>query len=63
VELLDNIHACADLPLVKPKHEMTEREYHPRQAFAMVRDELMLDGNSRRNQAPPMKPFPTHWDC
>jgi glutamate/tyrosine decarboxylase-like PLP-dependent enzyme len=63
VELLDDIHASADLPVVKPKHEMSEREYHPRQAFAMVRDELTLDGNSRQNLTPPMKPFPTHWDC
>ena len=23
VELLDDIHASADLPVVKPKHEMT----------------------------------------
>ena len=36
MELLDDIHASADLPVVKPKHEMSEREYHPRQAFAMV---------------------------
>jgi len=28
----------------------------------MVRNELMLDGDSCRNFAPPMKPFPTHWD-
>jgi hypothetical protein len=35
------------LPVVKPKHEMTEREHHPRQAFAMVREELMLDGDIR----------------
>jgi glutamate decarboxylase len=54
VALLDDIHACADLPVVKPKQEMTERKYHPRNAFAMVRDELMLDGNSRRNLAPPI---------
>jgi hypothetical protein len=27
---------------------MTEREHSLRQAFAMVRDELMLDGDSRR---------------
>jgi hypothetical protein len=40
---MDDIHASADLPVVKPKHEMTEREYHPRQAFAMVRDELTQD--------------------
>ncbi len=38
----------ADLPVVTPKHEMTEREYHPYQAFAMVYDELMLDGDSHR---------------
>jgi hypothetical protein len=63
VELLDDIHASADLSVVKPKHEMTEREYHPCQAFAMVRDELMIDGNPRRNLTPPMKPFPIHWDC
>ena len=63
VELLDDIHACADLPVVKPKREMTEREHHPPQAFAMVRSELVLDGGPRRNLAPPIKPFPTHWDC
>jgi len=63
VALLDDILVCADLPVVKPKHEMPEREHHPRQAFAMVRNELMLDGDSCRNFAPPMKPFPTHWGC
>ena len=63
VALLDDIRACANLPVVTPKLEMTEREYHPRQAFAMVRDELMIDGNPRRNLTPPMKPFPIHWDC
>jgi hypothetical protein len=60
--MFDCLRACADLPVVKPKHEMTEREHHLRQAFAMVRDELMLDGDSRRNLAPPLKPIPTHWD-
>jgi hypothetical protein len=63
VELLDDIHSTADLPVLKPKHEMTEREYHPYQAFAMVYDELMLDGGPRRNLVPPIKPFPIHWDC
>jgi hypothetical protein len=62
VALLGDVHASADLPVVTPKHEMTEREYHPRCAFAMVRDRLTLDGNSRRNLAPPLKPIPTHWD-
>jgi len=63
VALLDNLYAFADLPVVTPKHEMTEREYNPRWAFAMVHSELMLDGDSRRNLALQMKPFPTHWDC
>ncbi len=63
VELLDDLHASANLPVVKPKHEMTGREHHPPHVFAMVRDELTLDGNSRRNLAPPMELFPTHWTC
>ena len=50
-------------PVIKPEHEMPEREHHPRQAFAMVREELMLGGDSRRDLAPPVKPFPTYWDC
>jgi hypothetical protein len=28
--MLDDIHACADLLVVKPKHEMTVRKHHPR---------------------------------
>jgi hypothetical protein len=38
VVLLDTFHACANLSVVKPKHEMTEREHHQYQAFAMVRN-------------------------
>ena len=38
VELLDYIHSSANLTVVKPKHEMTEREHHQYQAFAMVRN-------------------------
>ena len=63
VELLDDHHVSANLPAVKPKHEMIEREHHLRQAFAMVRNELMLDGDSRRNLTQPIKPFATHWNC
>ena len=48
MELLDDIHASADLLVVKPKHEMRERVRHLHQGFAMIRDELMLDGDSRR---------------
>jgi hypothetical protein len=31
VELLDDIHSSANLPVVKPKHEMTAHEHRPRQ--------------------------------
>jgi hypothetical protein len=63
VELLDDIHSSADLPVVKPKHEMPGRKQSLRLAFAMVSEKLMLDGDSRRDLVPPIKPFPTHWDC
>jgi len=46
VELLDDIHSSVDLPVVKPKHEMPGRKHSLRQAFAMVREKLMLDGDS-----------------
>ena len=62
VALLNDLHASADLPLVKLKHEMPGCEHHPHQAFAMVRNELALEGDSRRNLTPPIKPIPTHWD-
>ena len=49
--LLDDIYGSADLGLVMPKYKMPEHEHDPRNAFAVVRDELMLDGNSRQNLA------------
>ena len=49
--LLDDIYGSADLSLVMPKYTMPEHEHDPRHAFSVVRDELMLDGNSRQNLA------------
>ncbi len=48
---LDDIYASSDLGQVMPKYKMPELEHNPRHAFAVVRDELMLDGNSRQNLA------------
>jgi hypothetical protein len=45
----DNCSLPAAVIYTQP--EMPGFEHHPRHAFAMVRDELMLDGNSRRNLA------------
>ena len=63
VKLSSDLHASANLPVVKLKHEMTEHEHHLRQAVAMVRNELMLDGDSHLNFIPPMKLSPIHWGC
>jgi glutamate decarboxylase len=48
---LDDIYGSADLGNIMPKYKMPEHEHDPRNAFAVVRDELMLDGNSRQNLA------------
>ena len=50
-DALDDIYASSDLGQVMPKYRMPELEHDPRHAFAVVRDELMLDGNSRQNLA------------
>ncbi len=47
----DNIYASSDLSGSLPKHHFPEDEHSPRHAYAAVRDELMLDGNSRQNLA------------
>ena len=49
--LMDDVYASTDLSITMPKYKMPEREHNPRHAFAAVRDELMLDGNSRQNLA------------
>lgn len=50
-ELLDDVYASADVSIVMPKYKMPEHEHAPQHAFSVVRDELMLDGNSRQNLA------------
>ena len=50
-DLDDDVYASADLSGVMPKYKMPEKEHNPDHAFAVVRDELMLDGNARQNLA------------
>ena len=47
----DDIYASADLSRGLPKRRFPAGERDPRTIFAAVRDELMLDGNSRQNLA------------
>ncbi|APH54222.1 Glutamate decarboxylase [Granulibacter bethesdensis] len=50
-ELLDDFYASGDLAVALPKYEFPQQEHAPRHVFASIRDELMLDGNSRQNLA------------
>src|SRR5690625_3006793 len=50
-DLLDDIFASSDLSTALPKYQIPEKEQNPRHAYQLVRDELMLDGNSRQNLA------------
>jgi glutamate decarboxylase len=47
----EEIYASADFSVGVPKYRFPEKELAPRHAYAMVHDELMLDGNSRQNLA------------
>jgi glutamate decarboxylase len=47
----DEIYSSADLSVALPKYQFPKTEQNPRHAYAVVRDELMLDGNSRQNLA------------
>ena len=49
--LLDDIYASADLSVCMPKYKIPDDEHDSRHAYSVVRDELMLDGNSRQNLA------------
>ncbi len=51
LNLLDDIYASSDLAVTMPKYKMPELEQDPRDAYQVVADELMLDGNSRQNLA------------
>ena len=47
----DDIYASPELLAEAPLGNFPKQEMHPRNAFSLVRDELMLDGNSRQNLA------------
>jgi len=47
----EDVYASDDLAQAMPKYEMPQLEHDPRLAYAVVRDELMLDGNARQNLA------------
>jgi glutamate decarboxylase len=49
--LLDDIYASADLAVSMPKYKMPDQERAPRHVLSVIKDELMLDGNSRQNLA------------
>lgn len=49
--LEDDIYASADLAEKIPKYTFPQTERDPRHVYAIVHDELMLDGNSRQNLA------------
>ncbi len=48
---LSDVYGSEDLSKPMPKYKMPEKEHDPRLAYSVVRDELMLDGNSRQNLA------------
>lgn len=50
-EVADDIYASGELSSALPKYTFPKNEDEPRRVFAAVRDELMLDGNSRQNLA------------
>ncbi len=49
--LLDDVYASTDLSVSVPKYHFPVDEHSAEHAYAMVHDELMLDGNSRMNLA------------
>ena len=49
--LEDELYSSADLSVSVPMYKFPVTEQDPRHAYAVVHDELMLDGNSRQNLA------------
>ena len=47
----DELYASSDLSVSVPKYRFPDDEQNPRHAYAIVHDELMLDGNARQNLA------------
>ena len=50
-KMLDVIYASSDLPASVPKYKIPRDERSPRTAYALIHDELLLDGNARQNLA------------
>ncbi|MGI9471359.1 MAG: glutamate decarboxylase [Rubripirellula sp.] len=50
-QLDDDVYASSDLSVSMPKYRFPTQEESPRNAYSVVHDELMLDGNSRQNLA------------
>ncbi len=48
-EMADEIYASHDLSVSVSQIQITMSPQDPRHAYAIVHDELMLDGNSRQN--------------
>ena len=47
----DDVFASDDLASVLPKKHFPRHEHDPKRIYQAVRDELLLDGNSRQNLA------------
>lgn len=47
----DDVYASSDISASMPKFKFPPEEHSPRDAYTIVRDELMLDGNARQNLA------------
>jgi glutamate decarboxylase len=50
-KMSDVLSASGDLSLSVPKYKIPRQERSARSAFALIHDELLLDGNSRQNLA------------
>lgn len=49
--LNDDVYASPDLSVPMPKYRIPDEEHSAEHAYAVVHDELLLDGNSRQNLA------------
>jgi glutamate decarboxylase len=47
----EEVYASVDLSVSMPKYKFPHDEHNPRNAYAVIRDELLLDGNARQNLA------------
>lgn len=50
-QLEDDVYSAIDTDVKIPKYKFPKSEQNPRNAYSIVHDELMLDGNSRQNLA------------